>query len=715
MTLVPDLGAARRFLDLFGEGLEHTFQVFPDCKDVPPDAWHKHGDLDDLSLRLSLSNNMRHGVYFSVNETDGVGRKNENIKCIRALFIDLDGAPLQPVLACGLDPHAIVCSSPGRYQVYWMVSHCPVNDFSGYQVALANKFDSDKGVKDPARVMRVPGFYHNKKDPFLVEIHTLDHFLPYKLETIIEALDLQPTFDAAQKEPLPSLGEMLDRKIPEGDRHNTLMRMASKLAYSGHDAEEVYAIIQGVNHVSCSSPKSVREVKSIVEAAMSYAGPSPDISGIVGGDGSSEDTSEYGDASDLALPECFVCGAPGLVGAIADWISVSTSRYQPHFAIAASLAFVGSLKGHRVQTQRKSRTNHMTLAIGKSGSGKSEVGNKIEDLARLAGLNAMMMGNPASDSALRGALSNRSGRAFLYWDEMGLALEGMLSRNAQFHFKAIKDLMIELWTKSNSTLRRKELITQTAQEAHKDVDQPCFGMYSNAQPDVFYGALSSAHAADGFYPRLLVFETTNNYPPERPHIHEDPPSNLIEACREIDQNWPTNVQPSGGNLDHLTIIPRTVAFSPGAQKLIDAARNDVFKNLVKTQESSISGIIARSVEHMEKIALTVEDGPIITRESMEWSVDLVTRLSASMAAAFKLRVSDSPIERTKKRVLQVIAATGTNGIASNALTRRTQFLRDKRERDVVLSELESSGLAHAVNETTGGRTVKRWVVTKPQK
>jgi hypothetical protein len=97
---------------------------------------------------------------------------------------------------------------------------------------------------------------------------------------------------------------------------------------------------------------------------------------------------------------------------------------------------------------------------------------------------------------------------------------------------------------------------------------------------------------------------------------------------------------------------------------------------------------------------------------MEWAIDLMTRMSASMASSFRLRVSDSPIEKTKKRVLQVIAGSGKLGISTRDLTRKTQFLKDRRDRDTVLTELESSGLVSSVNENRGGKSVKKWLISK---
>ena len=45
----------------------------------------------------------------------------------------------------------------------------PIDEFPAVQTALAKRFSGDLAVSDPSRVMRLPGFYHQKKDadPFM--------------------------------------------------------------------------------------------------------------------------------------------------------------------------------------------------------------------------------------------------------------------------------------------------------------------------------------------------------------------------------------------------------------------------------------------------------------------------------------------------------------------------------------------------------------------
>ena len=46
----------------------------------------------------------------------------------------------------------------------------PLDQFESVQKTLIARFDGDPAVHDLPRVMRLPGFYHHKHEPFLVRI-----------------------------------------------------------------------------------------------------------------------------------------------------------------------------------------------------------------------------------------------------------------------------------------------------------------------------------------------------------------------------------------------------------------------------------------------------------------------------------------------------------------------------------------------------------------
>nr|WP_246580884.1 DNA-primase RepB domain-containing protein [Deinococcus aestuarii] len=106
-----------------------------------------------------------------INEGDGRGRSNRNVRRVRAFFADFDGVPLPekwPLL-----PSIIVETSPGRFHTYWLLDEdaiFPVENvlFNKRQEAIARAVgsapDDCKGI---SRVMRVPGFEHQKHDAFV--------------------------------------------------------------------------------------------------------------------------------------------------------------------------------------------------------------------------------------------------------------------------------------------------------------------------------------------------------------------------------------------------------------------------------------------------------------------------------------------------------------------------------------------------------------------
>ena len=158
-----------------------------------------------------------------VNIGDSKGRETENVKTVRAVFADLDGAPLEPVLAAGPAPHAVVESSPGRWHVYWQVEGCPLPQFGLIQRAIALRFKSDTSVIDLPRVMRIPGFWHLKSAPFQVRIERLGDHPPFAVDDLIASLGL----DLQRGSTKPTARSPTDLALSFGDQ--TLTQQAEVL------------------------------------------------------------------------------------------------------------------------------------------------------------------------------------------------------------------------------------------------------------------------------------------------------------------------------------------------------------------------------------------------------------------------------------------------------------------------------------------------------
>ena len=174
-----DLVLTEKFLQtLDSEGI-FTFQTFGEGKNKNQQLSRVlHGTLAKHQIELEALNKKGAGIFVMVNQGDGVVRigsktcrTNANVTRIRAVFVDLDGSPLEPILEAGAPPNIIVKSSPGRWHAYWCVNDCPLEQFKSAQTALANRFDGDPSVVDLARVMRLPGFHHRKGPHVMTTIY----------------------------------------------------------------------------------------------------------------------------------------------------------------------------------------------------------------------------------------------------------------------------------------------------------------------------------------------------------------------------------------------------------------------------------------------------------------------------------------------------------------------------------------------------------------
>ena len=212
LELTHDLSQAERFLSLLDETAEFfTFQTFDDDKRRKNlrMAIIVSGSLDQHAALLQRGNRAGAGIFVTVNATDGKGRKLENIQRIRAIFHE-DDTPQAFAREFPLSPHIVVESSPGKCHRYWMVDGLSIEQFRGVMECMARVHGSDPNAKDPARVLRLPGFFHLKDaaHPHLVRIVEASETLPYSAEEILQAFPapaVEPSADPAAD------GVVLDR------------------------------------------------------------------------------------------------------------------------------------------------------------------------------------------------------------------------------------------------------------------------------------------------------------------------------------------------------------------------------------------------------------------------------------------------------------------------------------------------------------------------
>lgn len=133
------------------------------------------------------------GIFVTVNKTDGMGRKAENIREIRCIWCEWDG-PGEPPAAWPLEPHITVESSPGKYHFYWLTEPLETAAFGRLMSAMI-ALGSDPNAKDTTRVLRLPGTFHRKKDarkgldgtPWQVALRHVEDRERYTVAELMEA------------------------------------------------------------------------------------------------------------------------------------------------------------------------------------------------------------------------------------------------------------------------------------------------------------------------------------------------------------------------------------------------------------------------------------------------------------------------------------------------------------------------------------------------
>ena len=214
-----------------------------------------------IAQLLTKLNQKGAGIYFTVNETNLKGRTTEHIKRVRAVFIDLDGYPLPKKFE--LQPHMIVETSPKKYHCYWLTDDIPLASFTLFQQALSFKFNADSKVKDLPRVMRVAGFYHNKRKPYPVKIISMIDEQPYTREQIRDTLKLKRPENKVSNYEIPQYkgkySGTLRYGMKEGDRHGTLVKMLIAIRKRGESYE--YAKLEAETFGKlCTPPENPKEI-----------------------------------------------------------------------------------------------------------------------------------------------------------------------------------------------------------------------------------------------------------------------------------------------------------------------------------------------------------------------------------------------------------------------------------------------------------------------
>lgn len=742
-----DSAQAERFLTWLDEDADFfTFQTFDDLKQRKDQSLARilHGPLDRHVVDLERLQWRRAGVYVTVNATDGKGRKLANMVRPRCIFCEWDrcgeALPVWPI-----DPQVVVESSPGKFHCYWFARDLEWPDFDQLMHVMVD-WGSDKNAKDRARVLRLPGFWHQKHDtPFQVRMVVENERMPYSREELLAAFPIVSRSPEAVAAPVAAHGDhgQWVAKIirlaathgaqthadPQAGRNAAVMSLGHELASHGVPETNEYDTLALKTFESTMRPtNSAGEVcglnwnnewRALKHGRETVQGKPTVIHGEQVAQALLKNRNQQArraaqaiaDQAPVAIPvfpQDLLAIPAGPVRDYVDWVNRTGPCVQPVLALANALPLWGVIVGRTAQTETGLRTNLYTLGIAPSGTGKDHARKRAKQLLQLAGLTERLGGeNLASDTGLLDAL-HRSPACLFQIDEIGRIFK-TITKSDKAHLAGITTALLTLYSGADGLFLGKEYASQD----RKDIDQPCCGVYGTTVETHFFKALSQDDAEDGLLARLLLFLGSED-PDDRDVTPTPPPAHLVATAHALAKRA-INADPTG-DLDALRPNPACYPFTAAARALFAELRADIKALRGEHQRRQINAIWNRCWENAAKIALTLAasrpDGPMqIDAPDARWAIAVSRWCCDAISACVAQYVGENEAETTSKRVERIIRGAGAAGIAMNQLHGKTRFLK-KRERAEVLEDLESSGMvfSRTVAAQNGNPKGARWWV-----
>lgn len=252
---------------VYGDDQDLYLRLFDDKQhskkkeDILP-ALTKQCKMDEFQTmipQLRAWNRSGYGVYFVVN---GGGQTKEAVlksKKMHAHFMECDDLSLdeqyRQIEEFPLRPSFLIQTAKSVH-AYWLISEGDIKRFRDIQTKLISYFGSDSAIKDESRVMRLPTFYHNKKEPVMVKLVEYHPERVYTQDQLEELLPEVVREKAKQQERF-----ILPDSIKTGERENTLFRYCCHLWQKGYSEDECIRIVKDVNQRLCEEPVNDNELE----------------------------------------------------------------------------------------------------------------------------------------------------------------------------------------------------------------------------------------------------------------------------------------------------------------------------------------------------------------------------------------------------------------------------------------------------------------------
>jgi hypothetical protein len=522
-----------------------------------------------------------------------------------------------------IEPNIVVETSPGKAHYYFLCEGIAKSEFTGIETRLIDDYGSDPNAKDLARVLRLPGFYHNKKKPHLVKISHESGSLPYSRDAIIKAFP--PVLNGHKKESSNPENKNKQDDVVTDKLIDDLRSALKFLSANGYDpwirsglalsslgdkgyvlwleygmTSDKFSLTEALEKWSTFKPNDIT-YKSIFHDA--YAN---------GWDGNKKANTAIIQLPKWENPtfkiilnsENEIHPYHGVMDAVVKQILHIANKPQPELTILSTLIGMASAIGGNYKLPGGGRLNLYGIGISGTGTGKDKPMRAGVYLAGIGG--SEIIGMPGSGAALEDSLEENNTKLLLNIDEVAHFIAAM-NDSKQTHMASVSSNLLKLFSASSSIYVTRKLANSSG-NTQKTCINPCVSLLGFACPDKLGEAFgSSANIADGLIGRLLFAIGRENVSPRRSntdlHFHSDI----------------TNIGKAINHSDEIVI-----SYSKEADSRLEELMNIFDSSSISSTNPFAKDLKMRSFEKCERIAgiLAVwetPNKPVITIEHVEWA------------------------------------------------------------------------------------------------
>ncbi len=228
--------------------------------------------------------------------------------------------------------------------------------------------------------------------------------------------------------------------------------------------------------------------------------------------------------------------APGFISQVVEYNLATAKRRQPELALFGGIALQSTLASRKVRSGHKGRPNLLIVALSGTASGKQHAREVNSDILKLAGCEALLLGNDfTSDIALFRALES-AGAGLSQIDEFGRVLAGASKPGTRQH-EIVTSLMMLATSEGDASCKAKSYA-----DASRSLSlcYPCLSIYATGTVEPFFESIGAGSVDDGFLGRLLVVRGRDQVPNSRSSTPIEIPTAILRTASE----W----YAEGGNL-----------------------------------------------------------------------------------------------------------------------------------------------------------------------